>query len=127
MPSVVGMIGVGQALVQLGHRATTRDGDQVTAAEPADLALHPALLMRAAHAGLAEERVEPVVAAQRDEPLVLHPVAALQDPVNRRPAGCRSGSAAAPHPSAANASTWPSRNASWAWLANATWNALPER
>src|SRR5919108_3656637 len=35
-------------------------------------------------AGQAEERVEAVVAAQRDEPLVLDAVAALQDPRHRR-------------------------------------------
>jgi hypothetical protein len=35
-------------------------------------------------AGLAEERVEPVVATQGDEPLVLDAVAALQDPRDRR-------------------------------------------
>ena len=29
-------------------------------------------------------------------------------------------------PKCSNASTWPSRNASCAWVANATWNALPE-
>jgi hypothetical protein len=82
-PIVVGMIGLGQMLIQLAHRRHDRDRDQVTTAEPADLALHSTLLMRATLAGLAEERVEPIVAAQRDEPLVLHSVAALQDPVDR--------------------------------------------
>ena len=29
-------------------------------------------------------------------------------------------------PKCSNARTWPSRNASWAWVPNATWNARPE-
>ena len=53
------------------------------AAEPADLAFDAAFLMRAGLAGDAEERVEPVMAAQRDEPLRLHAVPALQHPGHR--------------------------------------------
>ena len=41
------------------------------------------LLVGALQAGLAKERVEPVVAAQRDEPLILDAVAALEDPRHR--------------------------------------------
>ena len=50
----------------------------MAAAEPADLALHAALLVAALDARLAEEAVEPVVRPQRDEPFRLDPVAALQ-------------------------------------------------
>jgi hypothetical protein len=46
----------------------------VPAAEAADPALDPAFLVRSVLAGAAEERVEAVVAAQRDEPLRLFPV-----------------------------------------------------
>ena len=56
----------------------------MAAAEAADLALDPALLVGALQAGLAEERVEPVVASQRDEPLVLDSGAASQDADDRR-------------------------------------------
>jgi hypothetical protein len=45
--------------VDLGQTRDVGDRDQMPAAEPADLALHPALLMGAFDAGLAEERIEP--------------------------------------------------------------------
>jgi hypothetical protein len=92
----------------------------VAAAEPADLAFHAAFLVRSLLAGEAEERVEPVMGAQRDEPLRLRAVSAPQHPDDRRlevvvtdPAGTA--------PKCSNASTCPSRNASCAWVANATW------
>ena len=66
--------------VQLGQRRDVRDRDEVTAPEPADLALDAALLVRAFDARSAEERVEAVVAAQRDEPLRLVAVASPQHP-----------------------------------------------
>ena len=50
------------------------------APEAADLALHAALLVGALDARAAEERVEPVVAAQRGEPFRLRAIAALEDP-----------------------------------------------
>jgi hypothetical protein len=56
----------------------------VLATEPATLALDPALLVGALDAGLAEERVEPIVAAQGDEPLVLNAISALEDAGDRR-------------------------------------------
>jgi hypothetical protein len=43
MPIVVGMIGLGQMLIQLGYRLNDWDRDQVAAAEPADLASTPPL------------------------------------------------------------------------------------
>ena len=52
----------------------------MAASEAADLALHTALLVRAVDARAAEERVEPVVAAQRGEPFGLGAVAAFEDP-----------------------------------------------
>jgi hypothetical protein len=69
--------------VERVERGELGDRDQVTAAEPADLALHAALLVRAGDAGRAEERVEPVMRPQRDEPFVLDAVAAHQDPHDR--------------------------------------------
>ena len=53
-------------------------------AEAADLALHAALLMRARDAGLAEEAVEAVVRAQRDEAVALDAGAAAQHARNGR-------------------------------------------
>jgi hypothetical protein len=50
----------------------------MTASEAADLALDPALLMRAVFARSAEERVEAVVAAQGDESLRLRAVSTAQ-------------------------------------------------
>ena len=61
-----------------------RDRDQVVAAEPADLALDAALLVGALDAGLAVERVEPVVRPERDPPVGLDPGPAEQHPRHRR-------------------------------------------
>jgi hypothetical protein len=80
---VIGGVGGLKVLVELTDRGDHQDGDQVLAAEPATLALDPALLVGALDAGLAEERVEPIVAAQGDEPLVLNAIAALEDPRDR--------------------------------------------
>ena len=55
----------------------------MAAAEAADLALHAALLVRPVDAGAAEERVEPVVAAQRGEPFGLGAVTPFEDPDHR--------------------------------------------
>jgi hypothetical protein len=44
-----------EQLVELGHRLDLRDRDEVVAAEPATLALHAALLVRALDAGVAVE------------------------------------------------------------------------
>jgi hypothetical protein len=82
---VVAGVRRGQRLVQRGQRPQVRHRGQVPAAEPADLALHPALLVRALDAGPAVERVEPVVRAQRDEPLVLEPLAPQHHPDHRGP------------------------------------------
>jgi hypothetical protein len=54
-PGVVEQVAGGDQLVQLGQRHDPGDGDKVAAAEPADLALDAALLMRAILAGDAEE------------------------------------------------------------------------
>ena len=59
MPIVVGMISMGQMLIQLGHRRHDRDRDQVTTAEPADLTLHPTLLMRATLTGWQKNESNP--------------------------------------------------------------------
>ncbi len=83
-PGVVGGIGGGHDRVELGQGGDRRQRDEVTAAEPADLALDPALLMGALNPGLAEEAVEAVVRTQRDEPRVLHPLTAQHHPHHRR-------------------------------------------
>ena len=57
----------------------------MASAEPPDLALHATLLVGTPLARLTEERVELVMRAQRDEAVGLGPVAALQDPADRRP------------------------------------------
>jgi hypothetical protein len=62
-PGVVEQITGRDVPVQLGQRGHGRNRDQVPAAEPADLTLHAAFLMRAVLAGAAEERVKAVVAA----------------------------------------------------------------
>jgi hypothetical protein len=65
---IVGGVAASDELVQLGDRVDVRDRDQVAAAEPADLTLDAALLMGAFETGLTEERVEPVMRSQSDEP-----------------------------------------------------------
>jgi hypothetical protein len=64
--------------IHLGHR------HQMGAAEPATLALNPALLVGAVDAGLAVERVEPMVRTEGDPTLLLQPVPADQHPRHRR-------------------------------------------
>ena len=59
VPPVLGGIGLGQPGVQLRQRRGPRHGHEPAAAEPADLSLDPALLVRALGAGLAVERLEP--------------------------------------------------------------------
>ncbi len=56
----------------------------MAAAEPADLTFDTAFLMRSGLAGDTEERVEPVMGAQRDEPFRLRAVPAAQHPDHRR-------------------------------------------
>ena len=63
--------------VELNHRRHPWDRDQMTAAEPADLALHTALLVAALDARLADEAVEAVVGPHRHEPVRLDPAAPL--------------------------------------------------
>ena len=81
---IVGDVAGGDELVELGETADVRHGDEMAAAEPADLAFHAAFLMGAGDAGPAEERVEPVMRAQRHEPFRLGAVAALEHAHHRR-------------------------------------------
>jgi len=83
-PGVISRIRRGHQRVQLGQAGYLGHRGQMPAAEPAHLAFHPTLLVRALQAGLAVEHVKPVVAAQRDEPLVLQPLPAQQDTDHRR-------------------------------------------
>jgi hypothetical protein len=83
-PVVVEDVGGADQLVERGQRGHGRDRDEVASPEAADLALHTALLMGPVNPWAAEERVEPVVAAQRGEPFGLGTVAALEDPDDRR-------------------------------------------
>ena len=55
----------------------------MVAPEPADVALDAAFLVGAVDARFAEERLEPVVRPQGDEPVVLETITALQDPGDR--------------------------------------------
>ena len=67
------------------HRVQLRDGvdlrerDEVVAAVPPDLAFDPALLVRPLDAGLAVERVEAVVGAERGPTFCLFPQAGESD------------------------------------------------
>ena len=54
------------------------------AAEPAAVSFDPTLLVRALLAGLAVERLDPIVAAERHPPVRLDPVAPKQHPMHRR-------------------------------------------
>ena len=65
-PAVIDDVAGGDQLVQRGQRRDGGDGDQVAAAEPADLAFHPALLVRAFLARGAEERVVPGLPSVQD-------------------------------------------------------------
>ena len=80
LPPEVGLAAGEQPRVQLGEAPHRRDRHQMAAAEPADLALDPALLMRAAQPDQRELRLEHVVRAQRDEPVGLDPPAAPAAP-----------------------------------------------
>src|SRR5215472_14364344 len=68
-PPVVGGVTSGDQLVELCDRVDSWDRDEMTAAEPADLALHATFLVRALDPRDAKEAVEPVVGPQSDEPL----------------------------------------------------------
>src|SRR5580658_9169094 len=59
--------------VQLGYGADLGNRDQVVAAEPADLALHAALLMGALQAGLAIEGIQAGPGPEGGPPVSLHP------------------------------------------------------
>ena len=78
-PLLIRGVAFREVVVELRERAELRDRRQIAATVAADVALHAALLVRARNARLAEERFEPVMRAERDEPLVLQPVTALQD------------------------------------------------
>ena len=73
-------IGLLAQLVQLCHRGDTGDGNEVCTAEAADLAFDAAFLVRSFDAWKAEEAVEAVVGAERDEAIRLYAVPALQHP-----------------------------------------------
>ena len=81
---VIGVVSRGDQVVELGERADVRHRHHVAPTEPADLSFHATLLVSALDAGLAEERVESVVGAQRDEPFGLGAVTAPQHPLDRR-------------------------------------------
>jgi len=66
-PREVGEASVLEQVVELLERAHLRNGDEMVAAEAADLALHAALLMGALLAAAGEDRLVQVVRAQADE------------------------------------------------------------
>lgn len=85
-----------EQLVELLDRADFRDRHRVPTAEPPDIALHATLLMSPLLARETERTLEPVVRAQRHEPVRLNPPAALQHPRDRsfgagRDSGARFG------------------------------------
>ena len=81
---VVCTVGCLEQRVQLGQALDARDRHEVAPAEAPDLALHAAFLMRARDAGLAEERVEAEVRAQRGEAVALDAVASGEHPRHGR-------------------------------------------
>ena len=80
---VIGVIPGLEQDVELIDRVDGGHRDAVSAAEPAALAFHAALLVAALMAGLAVERVEAVVRPERRPPVRLHPAAAEQHPRHR--------------------------------------------
>lgn len=78
-PLVLLRLELGQPGVEFIHAAYLRHRGEVVAAEIADLALDPALLMSAAKARLAVERGEPVVLMEGGPARVLLPRAAAED------------------------------------------------
>jgi hypothetical protein len=84
LPSEIPLAAAQQPRVQLGEAAHRRDRDEVPAAEPADLALDPTLLMRATKADQGELRLRQVVRPQPDEPVRLDPSTTPQDLLDRR-------------------------------------------
>ena len=81
---VVAGVRGGQRRVECRERSDVWDRGEMSSAEPPDLSLDTALLMRPLDAGDAEERVVAVVRAHRDEPGVLQALAAQRDPDHRR-------------------------------------------
>lgn len=84
VPPGVLQVLLGQPRVQVRERGDPRDGDQEVPPEPADLALHPALLVSPADTRLAVERVEPVPGPESRPPGILLPVPALHHLAHRR-------------------------------------------
>src|SRR5437870_10344400 len=74
----------GHVLSMICAEGACRAARSVAAPEPADLSFHAAFFMGAVLAREAEERVEPVVGAQGDEPIALQPVTTFEDPGHRR-------------------------------------------
>lgn len=85
MPIVVGMIGLGQMLIQLGHRLNDWDRDQVAAAEPADLASTPPFSCAPRLPGWQKQESNPSWLRSAMNRRFPGPVAALQDAVDRGP------------------------------------------
>ncbi len=77
-PTVLGRVDLLQPGVELDERRDLRHGDEVVTPEPADLALHPALLVRALDPGQAVEGVEAVVRPEHHPPVGFGAVTAEQ-------------------------------------------------
>ena len=84
MAGILGGVRLGQPGVKLRQRTGPRHRHEPAAAEPADLPLDPALLMRALRAGQAVERLEPVMSPEGQPPLGLGPVPSGQHLGHRR-------------------------------------------
>ena len=97
----------------------------MAAAEATDLALDPALLMRALKTDERELRLEQEMRPQRDKAVGLDAPAALEDLLDGRSQVVVAHQRGTP-PRNANASACPSRNACWVSLRNAAANAAPE-
>jgi hypothetical protein len=93
---VIGQVLADQPFVELGHRRHCRDRDQMVAAEPAALTLHPALLMRPLDAGVAVERVETMMRTERDPARRVNEKHLVRTPAKSIHRSAKSTSASAP-------------------------------
>src|ERR1700691_2624139 len=84
LPLQIPLTGRQQPRVQLREAAHGRNRDEVPATEPPNLALDPALLMRAPQTDQGELRLKQIVRAQPDEPVSLDPPATAQHLLDRR-------------------------------------------
>jgi hypothetical protein len=80
---IIHVVGRGDELIELGQRTDLGDRHQMAAAKPPDLSFHTALLVATFLTRTAKERIEAIMAAQRDEPFSFLPATPTQDSDHR--------------------------------------------